>query len=397
MKLIYLHQYFKKPTMNGGVRSYEFAKRLAENGHDVVVVTSDNVNSFSGWRIEKLDGFEVHWISVKYDNSYGFIMRMYAFIKFLVLSSIHVCKIDCDKLFATSTPLTVAIPALFFKFFKRKSYVFEVRDVWPEVPIALGVLQSKFLILPALLLEKLAYKYAESIIALSPDMASSINNRFENVNITVIPNASDCHLFNIDVVEGDFSDCLDEINNQHQFVVFYTGALGLVNNLSYLIDLSVHSCGKIGFVVIGSGREEKELELYAQERGVLGRTFHLLPSVSKKQLSTVHTKFHMATSTVLPIKELYANSANKVFDAFASGTPLLINHGGWLSDLIERERCGLALSNKANIDDYNKLYQFLDNDLIYKEACNSSTALGKNIFNREVLFTKFSEVLKNNK
>ncbi|EIY9461356.1 glycosyltransferase family 4 protein [Vibrio vulnificus] len=394
MKLTYLHQYFKKPTMNGGVRSYEFAKRLSESGHDVIVVTSDSENSFRGWKIEKVDGFEVHWISVKYDNNFGFLMRMHAFIKFLVLSSIHICKIDSDKLFATSTPLTVAIPALIYKFLRRQPYVFEVRDVWPEVPIALGVLKSKFLISPALLLERLAYKYAESVIALSPDMASSINNRFDNVNVTIIPNASDCHLFNKPVVEDDFSNRLDEIKNMHEFVVFYTGALGFVNNLRYLVDLSYHSCGKVGFVIIGSGREKVELESYAREREVLGKTLYMLPSVSKEQLSTVHTKFHMAVSTVLPIPELYANSANKVFDAFASGTPLLINHGGWLSELINREHCGLVLSALVSTDEYKKLYEFLSNHHVYQKACDSSAKLGQFKFNREVLYHKLCKVLE---
>ncbi|MCU8408559.1 glycosyltransferase family 4 protein [Vibrio vulnificus] len=396
MKLVYLHQYFKKPTMNGGIRSYEFAKRLAESGHDVVVVTSDTNNSFSGWRIEKLDGFEVHWISVKYDNSYGFLMRMYAFVKFLVLSSVHICKIDCDKLFATSTPLTIAIPALVFKFFKRKPYVFEVRDVWPEVPIALGVLKSKVLIYSALFLEKIAYTQAEHIVALSPDMASSIKKRCGNTQVTVIPNASDCHLFNQSIPDDDFSKCLDDIRNQHDFVVFYTGTLGFVNNLRYLVDLSYHSCGKVGFVVIGSGSEKRELENYATEVGVLGQTFHMLPSISKEQLSTVHAKFHMAISTVLPIKELYANSANKVFDAFASGTPIFINHGGWLSELINLEHCGLALKPIASADEYNKLYNFLRDVIRYKKACDSSTKLGQYTFNREVLYLKLCKVLEKN-
>jgi hypothetical protein len=65
--------------MTGGIRSYEFAKRLADSGHNVVVVTSDNENVFNGWKVEPLDGFEVHWISVKYDNSFGFIRRLWSF------------------------------------------------------------------------------------------------------------------------------------------------------------------------------------------------------------------------------------------------------------------------------------------------------------------------------
>ena len=176
--------------MNGGIRSYEFAKRLAGSGHQVVVITSDKENEFSGWKVEAIDGFEVHWVSAKYDNSFGFVKRLWAFFKFLVFASIRICQIKSDKLFATSTPLTIAVPALIYKLVKRKPYVFEVRDVWPEVPIALGVIKNKLLIKFTYALEKLAYKHAEHIIALSPDMQRSVLQRSASTAVSVIPNAS---------------------------------------------------------------------------------------------------------------------------------------------------------------------------------------------------------------
>lgn len=395
MKLIYLHQYFKKPSMNGGIRSYEFAKRLAQSGHDVVMVTSDNENEFSGWRVEEFDGFEVHWVSVKYDNSFGFFKRLWAFIKFLVLASIHICSLKSDKLFVTSTPLTVAIPALIYKFFKRKPYVFEVRDVWPEVPIALGVIKSKILIQVALLLEKLAYKNAEHIVALSPDMKNSVLERCANTPVTVITNAADCHLFKLPLSKKDpFIDKLQVIKSRHKKVVFYTGAFGLVNNLRSFIKLSSFSNDEVGFVIIGQGKEEVDLKEYAKELSVLDNTLYFLPSVNKNQLSFVHSTFDMATSTVLPIDALYANSANKVFDAFAAGTPLLINHGGWIKELIESSKCGLVINNDPKEHDYYTLRDFLFSEERYSDACEASLTLGQNEYNREKLFEKLLTVVE---
>jgi glycosyltransferase involved in cell wall biosynthesis len=393
MKLLYLHQYFRKPSMNGGIRSYEFAKRLAQTGHEVIVITSDNEHEFSGWKFEQLDGFEIHWISVKYDNSFGFAKRLCAFFKFIFYASVHICRIKSDKLFVTSTPLTVAIPALIYKLIKRKPYIFEVRDVWPEVPIALKVIKNKWLIQCAYFMEKLAYKYAEHIIALSPDMEKSIIMRSTGTAITVIPNASDCHLFNIPIVEDDFLVKLNVIKSKHSKVVFYTGAFGMVNNLRSLIKLSSFSEGDIAFVIIGQGREECELKRYAEELNVVNSTLYFLPSVNKNQLSAVHTIFDMATSTVLPISELYANSANKVFDAFAAGSPLLINHGGWIKDLIDETGCGLALSNNPTAKDFSVLKHFLFDDDLYSSASKASLKLGETDFNREYLFLKLANVI----
>lgn len=397
MKITYLHQYFCKPSMTGGIRSYEFAKRLANSGHDVIMVTSDSENAFSGWKVEKLDGFEVHWVSVKYDNSYGFLKRLYAFIKFLVLASAHICSLKSDKLYVTSTPLTVAIPALVYKILKRKPYVFEVRDVWPEVPIALGVIKSKILIQVACLLEKLAYKNAEHIVALSSDMKNSVLERCGNTPVTVITNAADCHLFNLSLPSDDvFLRKLSNIKDKHKKVVFYTGAFGLVNNLRSFIKLSTFSDGEIGFVIIGQGKEESELKEYAKELLVLDNQLYFLPSVNKNQLSFVHSTFDMATSTVLPIDALYSNSANKVFDAFAAGTPLLINHGGWIQKLIESTQCGLVISNDPTQEDYNALQNFLFSNEIYSKACKASLKLGQTEFNREELFKKFLLVIEGN-
>tara|TARA_R110002020_G_scaffold169606_3_gene358790 strand:- start:6092 stop:7249 length:1158 start_codon:yes stop_codon:yes gene_type:complete len=380
--------------MTGGIRSYEFAKRLANSGHDITVITSDSENSFSGWKVEKLDGFEVHWVSVKYDNSYGFLKRLYAFIKFLVLASVHICSLKSDKLYVTSTPLTVAIPALIYKLFKRKPYVFEVRDVWPEVPIALGVVKSKILIKVAFLLEKLAYKNAEHIVALSPDMENSVLERCGNTPVTVITNAADCHLFNLSLPNNDvFLRKLNNIKKNHKKVVFYTGAFGLVNNLRSFIKLSSFSNNDIGFVIIGQGKEETELKEFAKALSVLDNTLYFLPSVNKNQLSFVHRTFDMATSTVLPINALYANSANKVFDAFAAGTPLLINHGGWIKELIERTKCGLVINNDPTVNDYYALRDFLFSEDRYSEACRASLTLGQHEYNREVLFKKLLSVI----
>lgn len=395
MKLIYLHQYFRKPSMTGGIRSYEFAKRLAKNGHDVVVVTSDNENIFNGWKIEELDGFEVHWISVKYDNRYGFFRRLWSFFKFLALSSIHICKLKSDKLFVTSTPLTVAIPALIYKYFKRKPYVFEVRDVWPEVPVALGIIKNKLLIKFSYFLEKLAYKHAEHIVALSPDMKQSVLQRCSETAVSVIPNAADCHLFNLPMHESDpFIKKLQAIKSKHKKVVFYTGAFGMVNNLRSIIQLASFSDGDIGFVIVGQGKEELELKKFATELNVFDNRLYFLSSVNKNQLSSVHSIFDMAVSTVLPIEALYANSANKVFDAFAAGSPLLINHGGWLCDLIKAHKCGLVINNSPTNEDYKNIREFLLNDDEYNFACTASLHLGQTDFNREYLYTKLKKILE---
>ncbi|HHG3338502.1 TPA: glycosyltransferase family 4 protein [Vibrio parahaemolyticus] len=399
MKIIYLYQYFKKPSMNGGVRSYEFAKRLVLDGHHVIMVTSDTENKFKGWKIEFVDGIEVHWVSVPYSNNLNFWGRILAFLKFIVLASLHLLKIDSDKVIATSTPLTISLPAILYKLIKKKEFIFEVRDVWPEVPIALGYLKNPVLRFIAKKMELLSYYFSDEIIALSPDMRRSILEKSPSKNVTVIPNAADVDLFKIPddksstIIEGK----IVEIKKNHEKIVFYTGTFGHVNNITYLIDLASYSTGDIGFIFIGGGKERGDLERYAQDKGLLGSIVHFLDPISKVELAQVHALCDVACSTVLPIQELYANSANKVFDAFASGTPILINHGGWIAEIINHHECGIVLSEVVSQDEFKKLHDFVFDERAFSSSEESSRFLGMNEFKRDNLYRSFREVINGEK
>jgi len=129
-------------------------------------------------------------------------------------------------------------------------------------------------------------------------------------------------------------------------LVVYAGTLGMINDVGYLARLAA-AVGRIDpevrIAVVGEGREEARVRRIAEELGVLGRNFFMLPQVAKREMPALLSAADVATSTVLPIPQLRANSANKVFDALAAGRPIAINHEGWLADLIRTTGCGLVL------------------------------------------------------
>jgi len=83
-------------------------------------------------------------------------------------------KISCDVVFATSTPLTIGIPGVFSAKKHKVPLVFEVRDLWPELPIAVGVIKNPVVIKLLKIFECWIYKNSAKIIALSPGMADGI-------------------------------------------------------------------------------------------------------------------------------------------------------------------------------------------------------------------------------
>src|SRR3954464_3515483 len=144
MRIVYIHQYYCNPGMAGGIRSYEQARRLVARGHTVHGITTDIAPGKRqlGWRETDDDGITVHWFSVPYSNEMSYARRIRAFAEFMIVAAVKAARLDADLVFATSTPLTVAVPGVIAARLRRTPFVFEVRDLWPEVPIKMGALRN---------------------------------------------------------------------------------------------------------------------------------------------------------------------------------------------------------------------------------------------------------------
>lgn len=161
MTILYLHQYFKFPSEQGGTRSYDLATTFVAQGHKVIVVSATSDSQYNNgrlWNVVHRDGVEVHYVYMPYNNSMSYLQRMWVFFKFLWLTSFKALAIKADLVLATSTPLTIGIPALVKKWFGRTPYIFEVRDVWPEAVIAIGAIKNKWMQKMLYWFEKLIYK-----------------------------------------------------------------------------------------------------------------------------------------------------------------------------------------------------------------------------------------------
>src|SRR5690606_33800439 len=229
MKIIYLHQYFKFPNETGGTRSYDLASSFVKKGYEVIVVTTTSdkrYNTKRRWTEIAKDGIRVNYIYMPYGNHLSYLQRSLVFFKFLCFSSFRLMKLKGDIVLATSTPLTIGIPALIKKWFGKTPYIFEVRDVWPEAVIAIGAIKSKLLQKVLFGLEKLIYKNASAIVPLSSDMQKSIISRFprfEAKTNIVIENISEINRFQTDTNKIYLEDI---VGFKPRFSVLYAGTFG---------------------------------------------------------------------------------------------------------------------------------------------------------------------------
>src|SRR5690606_11969464 len=124
--------------------------------------------------------------------------RTLIFLKFMWFATFRILRINADIVLATSTPLTIGIPAMIKKLLQKTPYIFEVRDVWPEAVIAIGAVNGNLTKRWLYFQEKVIYKYADYIVPLSSDMQRSILNRFpylKNKVDIVIENISEVDRF----------------------------------------------------------------------------------------------------------------------------------------------------------------------------------------------------------
>ena len=350
MNILYFHQYFSTPSGSTGNRSYEMARRLVMQGHHVTMVCGiykGGVTGLSGVfergkRRGKVDGIDVIEYELAYANQDGFLKRALTFLKFAFRSSCLVFTEKYDVLFATSTPLTAGIPGILARWLCRKPFVFEVRDLWPELPKAMGVIRNPFLLMCLSGLEYITYHSAHRLIGLSPGIVEGIVKRGVDVRqIRMISNGADLHTF-----KTSTRACRPQGVADHDLMAIYTGTHGLANGLHAVLDAACELKRRgrvdIKLVLVGQGMLKASLHERAQKDKLDNVIF--LDPMSKTQLAELMAVADLGLQILANIPAFYyGTSPNKFFDYLSAGLPVLTNYPGWLAEMINTEACGFVV------------------------------------------------------
>ena len=332
MRILYLHQFFITRAGVGGTRSYEFARRFAAGGHAVRMVTAGE----GTWTV---DGVEVVGVRGGYADYMGatavsYPRRMLAFARFALATTVAALRGPRpDVVYATSPPLTMAVPGLAAALFWRAPLVFEVRDLWPEAPIQMGALRQPVLRRLARALERLVYRRSSRIIALSPGIRAGVLAAGGSADrVALIPNASDLELFS-PALDGRAER--ERLGLTDGFVCSYFGTMGEANDVEQAIDAASLVEG-VTFLLLGEGKKRAELE-----RRAPGNVRFLDPVPDKESVARVAAASDACLTLFKDVPVLATNSPNKLFDTFAAGRAAIVNSDGWMRQLVEENEAGL--------------------------------------------------------
>jgi glycosyltransferase involved in cell wall biosynthesis len=375
MRILYMHQFFITRAGVGGTRSYEFARRFVAGGHSVRMVTAG-----SGART--VEGIEVVDVRGAYSDyvtatAVGYPRRMLAFGRFAIGATLAALRgPPPDVIYATSPPLTMALPALAAAARWRAPLVFEVRDLWPEAPIQMGALRNPMLRRAARILERLVYRRARRVIALSPGIRDGVVSAgAPPERVAVVPNASDLDLFR----PGPTPE---------RFRVSYFGTMGEANELTAAID-AARLLDDVEFVFMGDGKRRSQLE-----RDAPPNVTFTGPARTKGEVAELAASSSACLTLFKDLPVLATNSPNKLFDTFAAGRPAVVNMDGWMRELVEANGAGLYARAGDARDLADKLAWLRDHPEDADRMGRNARALAEREFDRDALAARALAVLE---
>lgn len=396
MRIIYFYQYFGTPKGSWSTRVYEFCKFWIENGNEVMVVTSvydkSDLKTQGLISRQRIDGIEIIVINVKLSNKHRVFQRVYSFMVYVFISCYFALKEPYDIAISSSGPLTVGFPGLIAKLIRGKKFVFEVRDIWPEGAISLGLIKNY---IPKYLLRSAArtfYKKADLVVSCSDDQETYIRSHYAHREIITIPNASDSHILR--QILDDEKERYRSLIGHEKYVV-YAGTLGLVDDCSQIIEafrvLKERGRNDIYCYIIGDGSERDRIE---EKRESLQLYNVFFTGIMNKYEVFNYLQFSRASLFSLKnVGALNAASPNKIFDAFALGIPIVQMSSGWIQRLVDKTKCGINIPFNDESAFADAIEKICDDQMLFDAASKASKHLGETSFNRKNLAKKYQNKL----
>jgi glycosyltransferase involved in cell wall biosynthesis len=383
MHILYIHQYFCPPGGAGNNRSFDLARAWVQAGHEVTMLTStayfpeDQRSSHSDTTFD-CDGIRVVALAVDYRHLMGFGRRVLSFLKFY-FRALRAAKglSRPDMIYASSTPLTVGEVGRKLGRKWHIPFVFEAVDVWPDVPIGMGIIRNGMLQNWLHRRTDQIYAEAKAIVTLSDGMKGQIlRHGVPEAKVHVVYNGVDLHAFPfVERMAGE------------KVHVIYTGTVGLANGVDAIVGLCarLRELGRTDILVtvVGGGNDWERVMALAQAQRLGNLDFR--PTVPKEQVSAILATADIGLVTFAPFPVLEANSANKFYDYLASGLPVVINYRGWQAAYLHDYDCGLS-SDMGDLEGFvRNVVRLADEPWSRRNMGRNGNRLARERFDRQML------------
>ena len=342
MHIAVFSQYHTNPDCPATSRHYTLLAHIAKT-HRVTLLTTP------AWKGQRLTqefpwvpaGVEIREAKVPYDNKMGPARRAWSFAHYAAWAVREGLRIDKpDIIWGISTPLTAAWAAAQVARWRKVPWVFEVQDLWPSFPIAMGAVPTALARQQLYQLEKRLYRSAGHILPLSPDMAHYINGLdIPPARVTTVLNGTDLDLA-ARATPAAVAQLRQASGLAGKRVVLYAGTFGRANDIPTLVaaaEIMAATEADTVWLFLGHGFYEP---LIAAAAARWPGRIQLVGAQARHEVFSWFAMAAVSVASFLSLPVLDSNSPAKLYDSLAVGTPVIVTNQGWTKALVEQHGCG---------------------------------------------------------
>ena len=347
------------------------------------------------WANESMAGIRVIRVWTYIAANEAFARRILDFVSYMVTATIAALFVRrVDIIVATSPQFFTAVAGWMVSVLKRRPWIFELRDIWPESIRAVGAMKEGIAVTLLEKLELFLYRRATSIVSVTEAFRNNLTGRgIDAGKIHVVTNGVDLTRFRR--VPKDI-ELTARLNLTGKFVVGYIGTMGMAHALGTLLEAAakLQEQGKsdVHFVLLGDGAEKAALVEQARSRGLENVMF--LDTVPKDEIarywslldaSIIHLRSTALFQTVIP---------SKMFECMAMGIPILLGVKGEAAAILESCEAGLLFKPECDKSLVAGIRR-LANDLSLRSTFSKNGSRAAQNFDRSVLAARLLRILRN--
>lgn len=400
MNILFLTDNFPPEVNAPASRTYDHCREWINKGVTVTVITSapnfPKGKVYDGYKnklyqTEMIDGIKVIRVWSYMAENKGFFKRILDYISYSVTSFFAGLFVKCDIIIATSPQFFTALSGRTLSFFKRKPWIMEVRDLWPESIKTVGAMNDNLFIRYFEWQEKRCYKSAKHIVVVTDSFKRSLMARgVDGAKITVVKNGVDRELFK--PMEKDQS-IISLLGLGGKRVIGYIGTHGMAHKLDFILKCAKHMEGKNNyhFLLIGSGAKKEDLLQLKDEMNISNVT--MLDSIPKTKVNQYISILDLALINLSKSDLFKTVIPSKIFENAGMEIPIIMGVGGEAKEIIERYGAGLCFEPE-NEDDFNRKLDLLLNDAELYAKCKDGCKRLSIDFDRQKLADNMLKVIE---
>jgi len=401
MHILFFTHYFPPEVNAPASRTYEHCKEWVKNGHDVTVITCvpnhPKGKVYPGYKNklvqkEVIDGINVIRLWTYITANEGFIKRTLNYVSYLLSVVFYIPFLPRYDVFVSTSPqFFCGLSGYFVKLIRRKPWIIEIRDLWPESIIAVGAIKNRRIISILEYMENLIYKKSDHIVPVTDSFKQyMLDKGIVESKITVIKNGVDLDFYQPDSIEKtmEYGEAL--IN---KFVASYVGTHGMAHHLETILEAAeiLKDRDDILFLMVGSGAEKDKL-LKLKEKMSLNNVMMLDQQAKDKMpllwalsdVSLVLLKRSDLFKSVIP---------SKIFESMAMKKPIILGVEGEVKGMIEDGQSGITIEPENAQELAVAIIELADNKIKYNQCAENGHEYVSKHYDRKVLASRFESIM----